>query len=327
MKAGWTISAVGHVVVLAWGLVTFVGRPVPTPPAEFLSADIISDADLSKITQGVRNAKLAEAPKPLVEKIAEVKPTEDPNAKVVDKPEIVPTAEQIAPKPEPEQKKPEPKKAEPKPPEPKPEPKQAEPKPPEPKPEPKQAFTKEEPKPDPIAEALKKHAAKPEKKPEKKAETAKPEPKKPEPKQQPKYDSNRIAALLDKRDPQRRVATGSTLSNTPALGTATGQAVSLSQNELDALRARLRNCWNVPIGLAEARDLVVSVRILFNKDGSLSAEPRLVNSLSHPAFQAASESALRAVRSCAPYSFLPVAKYEAWKDVIVDFDPRDMLRG
>jgi colicin import membrane protein len=313
MKAGWTISAVGHTLVVLWGLVTFVGRPLPTPPPEFLSADIISDADLSKITQGARNAKPAEAPKPLVEKIAEAKPTENPNAKVVDKPEIVPTAEQIQPMPEPEQKKPEPKKAEPK--------------PPEPKPEPKQAFAKEEPKPDPIAEALKKDTTKPEKKPEKKAETHKPEPKKPEPKQQPKFDSNRIAALLDKRDAQRRVATGSTLSNTPALGTATGQAVSLSQNELDALRARLRDCWNVPVGLAEARDLVVTIRILFNKDGSLLAEPRLMNNGSHPAFQAASESALRAVRSCAPYSFLPVAKYEAWKDVIIDFDPRDMFRG
>src|SRR5712671_6473470 len=151
MKAGYTISAAGHVIVLAWALVTFVGRPVHTPPAEFF-ADVISDAVLSRITQGARNAKPAETPKPLVEKIAEVKPTEDPAAKVVDKPEIVPTVEKIEPKPEPEPKKPEPKKAEPKP------------------PEPKQAFAKEEPKPDPIAEALKKdETRKPEKKPEKKA--------------------------------------------------------------------------------------------------------------------------------------------------------------
>src|SRR6188508_3311454 len=230
MKAGWTISAVGHTVVLAWGLVTFVGRPAHTPPPPEFFADVISDAELSQITQGIRNAKPAEAPKPLVEKIADATPTENPNAKIVDKPEIVPTAEQLQPKPEPEKK---------------PEPKKAEPKPPEPKPEPKQAFAKEEPKPDPIAEALKKDTTKPEKKPEKKAETHKPEPKKPEPKQQPKFDSNRIAALLDKRDAQRRVATGSTLSNTPALGTATGTAPALSQNELDALRNRLRQCWNV----------------------------------------------------------------------------------
>jgi colicin import membrane protein len=309
MKAGWTISAVGHTVVLAWGLVTFVGRPAHTPPPPEFFADVISDAELSQITQGIRNAKPAEAPKPLVEKIADATPTENPNAKIVDKPEIVPTAEQLQPKPEPEKK---------------PEPKKAEPKPPEPKPEPKQAFAKEEPKPDPIAEALKKDDTKP-KKPEKKAET--PPPKKQEPKQQPKFDSSRIAALLDKRDAQRRAATGSTLNNTPSLGAPTGQAATLSQNELDALRNRLRQCWNVPVGLAEARDLIVTVRIQFNKDGSLSAEPRLMNQVSHPAFTAASESALRAVRSCAPYSFLPVAKYEAWKDVIIDFDPRDMFRG
>jgi colicin import membrane protein len=309
MKAGWTISAVGHTVVLAWGLVAFVGRPAHTPPPPEFFADVISDAELSQITQGIRNAKPAEAPKPLVEKIADATPTENPNAKIVDKPEIVPTAEQLQPKPEPEKK---------------PEPKKAEPKPPEPKPEPKQAFAKEEPKPDPIAEALKKDDTKP-KKPEKKAET--PPPKKQEPKQQPKFDSSRIAALLDKRDAQRRAATGSTLNNTPSLGAPTGQAATLSQNELDALRNRLRQCWNVPVGLAEARDLIVTVRIQFNTDGSLSAEPRLMNQVSHPAFTAASESALRAVRSCAPYSFLPVAKYEAWKDVIIDFDPRDMFRG
>ena len=224
MKAGWTISAIGHSAVLAWGLVTFVGRPAHMPPPpDFLSADIVSDADLSRITQGIRTAKLADVPKPLVEKIGEAKPTESPNAKVVDKPEIVPTADQLQPKPEPEKK---------------PEPKKAEPKPPEPKPEPKQAFAKEEPKPDPIAEALKKDNTKPEKKPEKKAET--PPPKKQEPKQQPKFSSSQIAALLDKRDPQRRAATGSILSDTPSLGTAKGAAVTLSQNELDALRRRLQ---------------------------------------------------------------------------------------
>src|SRR5690349_8056466 len=116
MKAGWTISAIGHVAVLTWGLVSFVGKPLPPkPPAEFF-ADVVSDAELSQITQGVRNAKPAEPPKPLVEKIAEAKPVENPNAKVVDKPEIVPTADEVT-KPEPEPKKPEPKKAEPKPPE------------------------------------------------------------------------------------------------------------------------------------------------------------------------------------------------------------------
>ena len=311
MKAGWTISAALHGAVLVWGLVTLATKPLSAPPPEFITTDIISAADFSQITNGIKTAPKAEAPKPLVEKIAEAKPVEEQNAKVVDnKPEIVATADQVQP---------------PKP----PEPKKAEPKPvptPQPKPEPKQAFAKEpEPKIDPIAEALKKDTKKPDPKTQQKAETP---PKKVEPpKPQPKFDASRIAALLDKRDPQRKSATGETLSNTPSLGTATGRAATLSQNELDALRARLRECWNVPVGVAEARDLIVTVRIQFRQDGSLQTDPRLMNSGSHPAFQVAAESALRAVRTCAPFSFLPMAKYEAWKDVIVDLDPRDMFRG
>src|SRR5262249_25619493 len=155
---------------------------------EFLATDIISDADFSQITQGIRTAPKAEEPKPLVEKVAEAKPVENPVSKVVDKPEIVPTADQVQP-PTPEP----PKKAEPKPPVPQP----------QPKPEPKQASAKEpEPKVDPIAEALKKETKKPDTKNQQKAE-AKPEKKAEPPKPQPKFDATRIAALLNKRAPQR----------------------------------------------------------------------------------------------------------------------------
>ena len=187
---------------------------------------------------------------------------DNPAKKIVDKPEIVAAADQPQPpKPEPEKKKPDPK-----PPTPQPQPQKS---------EPKQAFAKEpEPKIDPIAEAMKKEAKKPDPKTQKKADTPVPQKKAEPQKPQPKFDRTKIAALLDKRDPQRRAITGSTLNNTPSLGTATGAAATLSQNELDALRARLRDCWNVPVGLAEARDLVVTVRIQFKQDGSLLTEPR-----------------------------------------------------
>jgi colicin import membrane protein len=253
----------------------------------------------------------------LVEKVAEAKPqTDNPAPKVIDnKLEIAAAAEKTEP-PTPEPVK----KVEPKPPTPQPAPKP---------PEPKQAYAKEpEPKIDPIAEAIKKEQKKPDPKPEKKVETPKPEKKVEPPK--PKLDLAQIQnklALLDKREAQRQSVTGATLSNKPSLGLATANAATLSQNEMDALRARLRDCWLVPVGVAEARDLVVTVRIQFNKDGSLAADPTLMNHGSHPAFQAAAESALRGVRRCAPYSFMPPLKYEAWKDVIVDFDPHEMFRG
>jgi hypothetical protein len=89
----------------------------------------------------------------------------------------------------------------------------------------------------------------------------------------------------------------------------------------------LRDCWDVPVGVRDARDLVVTVRIQFKKDGSLTSDPTVVNRSSQPVFQVASESAVRAIRKCAPFSFLPPAKYEAWRDVEVNFDPREMFGG
>jgi hypothetical protein len=317
MRVHWIISTIGHASVLLYALVSISAKPLDQKPTESLPVDIISASDFSQITKGTKNAPKAEAPRQLVEKVAEPKPPADnPAPKVVDnKPEIAAAAEKPEPPP------PEPvKKVEPKPPTPQPTPKP---------PEPKQAYAKEpEPKIDPIAEAIKKDQKKPDPKPEKTVETPKPEKKVEPPK--PKLDLAQIKnklALLDKREAQRQSVTGATLSNKPSLGLATANAATLSQNEMDALRARLRDCWTVPVGVAEARDLVVTVRIQFKQDGSLAADPTLMNHGSHPAFQAAAESALRGVRRCAPYSFMPPLKYEAWKDVIVDFDPHDMFRG
>src|ERR1044071_7045308 len=157
MRAGWTISAVGHAALLAWGLISIAAKPLNATPPDSLPVDIISATDFSKITNGIRTAPKAETPKPLVEKIAEAKSIEEANAKIIDKkPEIVATADRVEPpKPEPEQKKPEPK-----------------PPTPQPKAEPKQAFAKEpEPKVDQIAEALKKDTKKTEPKTQQKAET------------------------------------------------------------------------------------------------------------------------------------------------------------
>jgi len=311
MKTGLTISAIGHAAVLLWAVVSFGAKPPPALPLDSLPIDIISTAEFSELMAGSKTAPKTPAPKPLVEKIAEPKPVDNPAQKVVDKPEIV-TASALMPEAPPEPKLPEPKPA------PVPQAK--------PEPKPQEAEKKPEPKTDPIAEALKKDN----KKPEPKKEEAKiPVPQK-KPPPQPKFDPQQIEqrlALLDKRIPQRQAAAGEILSTTAALGTSTGTAPRLSQNELDALRARLAQCWTLPAGATDAQDLNVEVQILLRQDGSLSAEPRVLNRSSNPFFQVAAESALRAVRTCAPFNFLPVAKYEAWKDIEINFNPQYMFRS
>jgi colicin import membrane protein len=251
------------------------------------------------MTAGIEKAPPQPEPKPLVEKIAEAKPVEDLNAKVVEKKEVTATTSENTPEPKPKQPDPKPAAA-----------------PPEPKSEVKAADKKEpDQKVDPIAEALKKDDAK---KPEKKAE-AKPQPvKKPDP-EPPKFDPRKVAALLDKRDPQRLAAAGSALNTTASLGTATGTAAKLSQNEMDALRARIQQCWNLPPG-NEAANVVVDVRMQLRKDGSLAVSPMVQSAHNSPMGRVVAESATRAIQMCAPYNFLPAAKYELWKDIIIGFD-------
>jgi colicin import membrane protein len=314
MKSGLTISAVGHALFFAWGIISFSVTPLKTEPTESLPVDIISATDFSAMTAGMKTAPKAETQKPLVEKVAPKNEVKDPTPKVAEKkPEIENTAEAPSPPPMPE---------------PKPKPKVAEAKPPEPKAE------KLEKKPDPIAEAIRKEKPDEKPKPEKdeaaqkqaqEVPTPQKRPPRPDPKPEPKFDQSKIAALLDKRAPQRQAAAGDVLNNKPALGTATGTAAALSQTELDALRARLRECWSVPAGVADAQELQIVTNIAFRLDGSLQSDPVVVNRSSHPAFRVASESVLRAVRRCAPYTFLPAAKYETWKVVEITFTPKDLF--
>src|SRR6187402_2106043 len=88
MKTGTTISAVGHVALLAWGLLSFGVKPLDAVQVESMPVDIITSKDFSQITSGIKTAPKAETPKPLVEKQAEVKTVENDKAKISDKQEI-----------------------------------------------------------------------------------------------------------------------------------------------------------------------------------------------------------------------------------------------
>jgi outer membrane biosynthesis protein TonB len=325
MKTGLTISVVGHACVLLWGLVSFSTKPLNAPPTESMPIDIISTKEFSELRAGAHNAPKSETPKPLVEKIAAKKPVENPIAKIVEKPELI-TASSDTP-PTPVEKPPDPKAATPQPAEDKNEPKAAEKKP-------------TEAKSDPIAEAIKKDETKKDepkkdevktpdaKKPDpKKAEAKPPAPKKPDAKPQPKFDANKIAALLDKRQPQRLAATGDTLNQTLALGTRTGESPTLSQSELDALRARLKQCWNPPAGAPNSDKRRVPLIIRFNPNGTLSAPPEPESAPSDPFMQAMMDSAVRATIRCQPYTMLSPAKYDMWKEIEIDFSLDEMFGG
>jgi len=296
MRTSYTISAIGHAAVLLWSVWSLAARPLTVPASDSLPVDIVTATEFSQITKGMKSAPQTEAPKPLVEKVAEAKPVEDATAMLVEKKEVK-AARETPPSPEvkPVEEKPK---------------------------EPKQA----EAKVDPIAEALTKEDPKQQ---PKKAE-AKPQPptppKKPAP-PAPKFDPKQVEALLDKRNATRLAAAGETLNGTPGLGLPNGQATQLSQSELDALRARLRELWNPPLAPSNPEELVVVVEVKFRPDGTVEGQPRVLSSGRTPMAAAARDSAVRALLRGQPFTMLRREHYELWKDIEIKFDPREMIRG
>ena len=310
MKTASVISTCLHVAVLVWATLSLTGENFKVTPAESLPVDFISDKQFSELTKGVKNApKPVENPKPVVEKKADVsKPVEDLKPKVTEKKELKPAAE---------------KAPEPPPPEPKPKKEKTAEKSPEPK---------SEPKPDPIAKKIEQQAEKPKEQKEAKVTPAPLPPKRPPmrklPKEtkQPKFDADKIAALLDKREPERQAAAGETVNPNASLGRVNGQAARLSQSELDALRRRISECWRPPVGADQAQDLMVVFRVVFNLDGTVKQGPTVVEGAASSYGPIFAESAKRAILQCQPYTMLRHETYNLWKDMEIGFKPSDMFR-
>jgi len=98
-------------------------------------------------------------------------------------------------------------------------------------------------------------------------------------------------------------------------------AANLSPSDVAALKAHLQECWNPPAGLADAEHLVVVLRVSLKRNGGLTGEPTLLAASASPEGAALMQTAVRALRQCQPYGFLPAAKYKEWKDLDLSFTP------
>ncbi len=209
----------------------------------------------------------------------------------------VPPAEESTPKSKP---KPEP-----------PKPEARVPPPPPPPPPPKQK-TEPKPQPDQLASILKS------------LDENKPRiEQKPQP-QQP--DLERVLKTVTQATPRQDQAQNVVREFARPTQTTASLDQRLSISEIDAVRRQIEGCWNIPAGAKDAKNLVVELRVQLNVDGSVRAvsitdQGRLQ---SDGFFRAAAESAERAVYECAPLH-LPPDKYSQWQDMILNFDPSQVL--
>jgi outer membrane biosynthesis protein TonB len=145
-----------------------------------------------------------------------------------------------------------------------------------------------------------------------------------EPKKKPKPKTLQSDDALDSLD--EFLAEEQTNHPRQAIGFGDGLTIS----EIAALRQEIEKCWRPPTGAANPEELIVEMRIFLNEDGSLKRAPRIEksgrSSFNGNSFtEAAERAALAAVNKCSPYDFLPIDKYERWKEVTITFDPASMI--
>ena len=107
-------------------------------------------------------------------------------------------------------------------------------------------------------------------------------------------------------------------------------ATGLTLSEEDALRAQIFGCWSVPLGLPYDEDLLVRIKLKLKKDGTITKSEILdhqrMNRPGQKFYKVLAESALRAVRLCQPLK-VPPTGYDKWKEIQLNFNPTEMLRG
>ena len=143
------------------------------------------------------------------------------------------------------------------------------------------------------------------------------------------FDTNTIAALIDKS----KENLAETTKKTNKITQSQDQSMDLSGltlTEEDALKAQIFGCWSIPLGLPYNENLLVRIKLKLKPDGTIMKSEILdharMNKPGQGFYKVLAESALRAIQLCQPLR-VPSTGYERWKDLQLNFDPREMLEG
>jgi len=143
------------------------------------------------------------------------------------------------------------------------------------------------------------------------------------------FDPNSIAALIDKSKTESAEA----ISKTEKVTQDQNKSIDLSGltlSEEDALKAQIFGCWSIPLGLPYDKDLLVRIKLELKPDGSVVRSEILdharMNKPGQGFYKVLAESALRAIKLCQPLR-VPSTGYERWKDLQLNFDATEMLKG
>ena len=142
-------------------------------------------------------------------------------------------------------------------------------------------------------------------------------------------DTNQIAALIDKAK-EEEVVKQKKIDKITQSSRKNSFATGLTLSQEDALRAQIFGCWSVPLGLPYNENLLVRIKLELKKDGTIMKSEILdhqrMNRPGQKFYKVLAESALRAVRLCQPLK-VPPTGYDKWKELQLNFNPTEMLKG
>ena len=155
---------------------------------------------------------------------------------------------------------------------------------------------------------------------------------KPQIKKKDLFDPLKLAELIDKQKDTKTKIEEIPEKDYEVLDSKPSLNKRLTLSEEDAIRAQFMQCWSIPLGIPFDDTMIVKIKILLNTDGTLQKPPEVIqhermNKPSEKYFRTLAESALRAVRRCDPIKVPEVERYESWKSLQLNFDPREILRG
>lgn len=197
---------------------------------------------------------------------------------------------------------------------------------------------KEKPKPDAVP--LKKPKPKKKPKPIKKPPKAKPKPKtkkayvnlekkkkskKMEKNAKKKIEQELNDILKDLDTDENSSTKEETASESDSSGAAADSLSStITASVIDGVKNAIKPCWHNTSG---RNDIVVTVDMMLTKDGHVKTAKCPDITSSDPHRRSAAEQAVAAVLDpkCQPLP-LPPEKYESWKHISFEFDPKDMMR-
>ena len=143
------------------------------------------------------------------------------------------------------------------------------------------------------------------------------------------FDPNQIAALIDKskQDSAETIKKNNKLSQNQVKNSIIS---SLTLSEEDALKAQIFGCWSIPLGLPYNENLLVRIKLKLKPDGTVLRSEILdharMNKPGQGFYKVLAESALRAIRLCQPLK-VPPTGYDRWKNLQLNFNANEMLRG